>query len=55
MSIELNTGAPRERAELTIDPAGAIELVLGTMSAGQGTRRASRRSSPNGSGPSPTG
>jgi carbon-monoxide dehydrogenase large subunit len=35
-SIELNTGAPRERAELTIDPSGIIELVLGTMSAGQG-------------------
>ncbi|HEY1795172.1 MAG TPA: xanthine dehydrogenase family protein molybdopterin-binding subunit [Stellaceae bacterium] len=35
-SIELNTGAPRERAELTIDPAGTVELVLGTMSAGQG-------------------
>src|ERR1700676_313325 len=31
-SIELNTGAPRERAELTIDPAGSVELVLGTMS-----------------------
>jgi carbon-monoxide dehydrogenase large subunit len=36
MSVELNTGAPRERAELTIDPAGMVELVLGTMSAGQG-------------------
>src|SRR5579884_3051273 len=36
MSIELNTGAPRERAEMTIDPAGTVELVLGTMSAGQG-------------------
>ncbi len=35
-SIELNTGAPRERAELTIDPEGVVELVLGTMSAGQG-------------------
>ena len=35
-SIELNTGAPRERAELTIDPSGTVELVLGTMSAGQG-------------------
>ncbi|MBV9860386.1 MAG: xanthine dehydrogenase family protein molybdopterin-binding subunit [Alphaproteobacteria bacterium] len=35
-SVELNTGAPRERAEITIDPAGTIELVLGTMSAGQG-------------------
>ena len=36
MSIELNTGAPRERAELTIKPSGTVELVLGTMSAGQG-------------------
>jgi carbon-monoxide dehydrogenase large subunit len=35
-SIELNTGAPRERAEMTIDPSGIVELVLGTMSAGQG-------------------
>ncbi|HEV8031098.1 MAG TPA: xanthine dehydrogenase family protein molybdopterin-binding subunit, partial [Stellaceae bacterium] len=35
-SIELNTGAPRERAEMTIDPLGIVELVLGTMSAGQG-------------------
>ena len=35
-SVELNTGAPRERAEMTIDPAGTVELVLGTMSAGQG-------------------
>ncbi len=35
-SVELNTGAPRERAEMTIDPSGTIELVLGTMSAGQG-------------------
>jgi aerobic carbon-monoxide dehydrogenase large subunit len=35
-SVELNTGAPRERAEITIDPSGVVELVLGTMSAGQG-------------------
>jgi carbon-monoxide dehydrogenase large subunit len=39
-SVELNTGAPRERAEMTIDPSGdrggTVELVLGTMSAGQG-------------------
>jgi carbon-monoxide dehydrogenase large subunit len=35
-SIELNTGAPRERAEVTIDPSGVVELVLGTMAAGQG-------------------
>jgi carbon-monoxide dehydrogenase large subunit len=25
-SIELNTGAPRERAEMTIDPSGTVEL-----------------------------
>jgi len=35
-SVELNTGAPRERAEMMIDPCGTVELVLGTMSAGQG-------------------
>jgi len=34
--IELNSGAPRERAEITVDPGGRIELVLGTLSAGQG-------------------
>jgi aerobic carbon-monoxide dehydrogenase large subunit len=34
--IELNSGAPRERAEITVDPDGRIELVLGTLSAGQG-------------------
>src|SRR5438477_1023193 len=26
MSVELNTGAPRERAEMTINPAGTVEL-----------------------------
>jgi carbon-monoxide dehydrogenase large subunit len=39
-SVELNTGAPRERAEITVDssgdPPGTVTLVLGTMSAGQG-------------------
>src|SRR4029077_8379814 len=35
-SIELNTGAPRERAEITIDPSGIVELVLWTMAAGEG-------------------
>ncbi|MGH8740523.1 MAG: xanthine dehydrogenase family protein molybdopterin-binding subunit, partial [Burkholderiales bacterium] len=34
--IELNTGAPRERAEIRVLPEGRIELVLGTLSAGQG-------------------
>ena len=34
--IELNTGAPRERAEVIIRPAGEVEVALGTLSAGQG-------------------
>src|SRR6266850_5929823 len=34
--LELNTGAPRERAEITVQPEGRIDVVLGTLSAGQG-------------------
>jgi aerobic carbon-monoxide dehydrogenase large subunit len=34
--IELNTGFPRERAQITVRPEGRIELVLGTLSSGQG-------------------
>jgi aerobic carbon-monoxide dehydrogenase large subunit len=34
--IELNTGAPRERAEIRVLPEGRVEVVLGTLSAGQG-------------------
>ena len=34
--LELNTGMPRERAEITVQPDGRIDLVLGTLSAGQG-------------------
>jgi carbon-monoxide dehydrogenase large subunit len=34
--IELNTGFPRERAHVTVRPEGWIEVVLGTLSAGQG-------------------
>jgi aerobic carbon-monoxide dehydrogenase large subunit len=34
--IELNTGAPRERAEITVQPDGHVEVVLGTLSSGQG-------------------
>ena len=34
--IELNTGFPRERAHITVCPEGRIELVLGTLSSGQG-------------------
>jgi carbon-monoxide dehydrogenase large subunit len=34
--IELNTGFPRERAHITVRPEGTLELVLGTLSSGQG-------------------
>jgi len=34
--VELNTGAPRERAEIRVLPEGRIEVVLGTLSSGQG-------------------
>jgi carbon-monoxide dehydrogenase large subunit len=34
--VELNTGVPRERAEITVMPDGRLEVALGTLSAGQG-------------------
>ena len=34
--VELNTGAPRERAEIRVLPDRRVEVVLGTLSAGQG-------------------
>jgi carbon-monoxide dehydrogenase large subunit len=34
--IELNTGFPRERAQITVRPEGSIDVVLGTLSSGQG-------------------
>jgi carbon-monoxide dehydrogenase large subunit len=34
--IELNTGAPRERAQITVRQDGKIDVVLGTISSGQG-------------------
>jgi aerobic carbon-monoxide dehydrogenase large subunit len=34
--IELNTGAPRERAAIAVAPEGRIDVVLGTLSSGQG-------------------
>jgi carbon-monoxide dehydrogenase large subunit len=34
--LELNTGAPRERAAITVQPEGRVDVVLGTLSAGQG-------------------
>src|ERR671937_1695717 len=34
--LELNTGAPRERAEITVRPDGSVDVVVGTLSSGQG-------------------
>ncbi len=34
--IEIATGAPRERADITVQPDGFVDVVLGTQSAGQG-------------------
>jgi aerobic carbon-monoxide dehydrogenase large subunit len=34
--LELNTGFPRERAHITVQPEGGVDLVLGTLSSGQG-------------------
>jgi carbon-monoxide dehydrogenase large subunit len=34
--IEINTGFPRERAHVTVRPEGGVDLVLGTLSSGQG-------------------
>ncbi len=34
--IEVTSGLPRERAELTVAPNGGVELVVGTASSGQG-------------------
>jgi carbon-monoxide dehydrogenase large subunit len=34
--IELASGVPRERAHLTVHPDGHLDLLLGTLSAGQG-------------------
>jgi len=34
--IELNTGVPRERAEITVRPEERMDVVIGTLSSGQG-------------------
>ncbi len=34
--IEIATGAPRERAQITVRPEGRIDVVIGTLAAGQG-------------------
>ncbi len=34
--VEITSGFPRERTEITVLPEGRVELVMGTMSSGQG-------------------
>jgi len=34
--VEITSGAPRERTEIAVLPEGRVELVMGTMSSGQG-------------------
>jgi carbon-monoxide dehydrogenase large subunit len=34
--VDTATGVPRERAEITVNPEGVVEVVIGTVSSGQG-------------------
>src|SRR2546426_4651639 len=34
--LELNNRMPRERAEVTVRPQGRVDVVMGTLAAGQG-------------------
>ena len=34
--VEITSGVPRERTEITVLPEGRVELVMGTMASGQG-------------------
>jgi carbon-monoxide dehydrogenase large subunit len=34
--VDTATGVPRERAEITVQPTGTVEVVIGTVSSGQG-------------------
>ena len=34
--VDISTGVPREKAEITVKPEGAVELVIGIVSQGQG-------------------
>jgi carbon-monoxide dehydrogenase large subunit len=34
--VEITSGMPRERAEVTVQPGGSIDVVIGTLSSGQG-------------------
>jgi carbon-monoxide dehydrogenase large subunit len=34
--VEITSGMPRERAEVTVQPGGSVDVVIGTLSSGQG-------------------
>src|SRR5262249_50996928 len=34
--VEITSGVPRERAEITVFPEGCVELTIGALSSGQG-------------------
>jgi carbon-monoxide dehydrogenase large subunit len=34
--VDTATGVPRERAEITVQPGGMVEVIIGTVSSGQG-------------------
>src|ERR1700730_2016300 len=34
--VDISTGVPREKAEITVSPEGFVELVIGIVSQGQG-------------------
>jgi carbon-monoxide dehydrogenase large subunit len=34
--VDISTGVPREKAEITVKPEGAVELIIGVTSQGQG-------------------
>ena len=54
MSVELNTGAPRERAELKVDPAGMSSSCSARCRRAKATRPALRRSFASGSASNPS-
>ena len=47
--VEVTSGSPRERTEITVHPNGRVELVMGTMDPAKATQPALLSSSPNGS------
>ena len=47
--VDTATGVPRERAEITVHPDGGVDVVIGTVSNGQGHETSFAQLSPNGS------